>query len=89
MPERSGKWHTVSSWYRRWTRQGLFDRILRHLHIALDQDGRIDWSEFDVDGMNIRAHQSAAGAVKTRANDDLTTTPWGDRAAALEQSFIL
>jgi transposase len=88
MPERYGKWETVYSRYRRWTREGLFDRILHRLHLELDDDGRIDWSVFDVDGTNVRAHQSAAGAAKKGAHDDSTINPWDDRAAALERSFI-
>jgi transposase len=88
MPERYGKWQTVYSRYRRWTREGLFDRVLERLHLELDEDGRIDWDVFDVDGSNIRAHQSAAGASKKGANENPTTTPWDDRAEALERSFI-
>jgi len=88
MPERYGRWQTVYGRYRRWTREGLFDRILHRLHLELDDDDRIDWDVFDVDGTNVRAHQSAAGAVKKGAHENPTTTPWGDRAAALERSFI-
>jgi transposase len=88
MPERYGKWQTVYGRYRRWTREGLFDRILERLHLELDADGRIDWDVFDVDGSNIRAHQSAAGASKKGANEKPPTTPWDDRAEALERSFI-
>jgi len=64
MPERYGKWQSVYDRYRRWTREGLFDRILNRLHLELDEDGRINWDVFDVDGSNVRAHQSAAGAQK-------------------------
>jgi transposase len=92
MPQRYGKWKTVYDRYRRWTREGLFDRILNRLHLELDADGRIDWDVFDVDGSNIRAHQSAAGAAtntsKKRAKQSPTTTPWDDRAEALVRSFI-
>ena len=92
MPERYGKWKTVYDRYRRWMRDGLFDRILNRLHLELDADGRIDWDVFDVDGSNIRAHQSAAGAAKhtpkKRAKQSPTTTPWDDRAEALVRSFI-
>lgn len=88
LPERYGKWQTVYDRYRRWTREGLFDRILHRLHLELDDDGRIDWDVFDVDGSNIRAHQSAAGASKKGAHANLTTTPWDDRAEALVRSFI-
>lgn len=92
MPERYGKWPTVYDRYRRWTRDGMFDRILHRLHLELDADGRIDWDVFDVDGSSVRAHQSAAGAAKNhsqkRAKQNPTTTPWGDHAEALARSFI-
>jgi len=89
MPERYGKWETVYGRYRRWTREGLFDRILERLHISLDDDGRIDWSVFDVDGSSVRAHRSAAGASKTTDHTSRLTTPWDDPAEALARSFIL
>ena len=92
MPERYGKWETVYGRYRRWVREGLFDRILERLHVSLDEDGRIDWSVFDVDGSNVRAHRSAAGASQASKKTDRTspqTTPWDDPAEALARSFIL
>jgi len=92
MPERYGAWETVYGRYRRWTREGLFDRILGALHVSLDDEGRIDWSVFDVDGSNIRAHRSAAGAARRSKKGGPTsppTTPWDDPAEALARSFIL
>lgn len=89
MPERYGEWETVYGRYRRWTREGLFDRILTALHVTLDDQGRIDWSVFDVDGTNIRAHRSAAGASKKAGPASPPTTPWDDPAEALARSFIL
>lgn len=92
MPERYGEWETVYGRYRRWTREGLFDRILQRLHVTLDEHGRIDWSVFDVDGSNIRAHRSAAGAARAsqkRGRVSPPTTPWDDPAEALARSFIL
>jgi len=88
MPERYGKWETVYGRFRRWAREGLFEKILHRLHLELDDDGRIDWDVFDVDGTNIRAHQSAAGAAKKGEPKESPITPWGDRAEALERSFI-
>lgn len=88
LPERYGKWQSVYDRYRRWTREGLFDRILHRLHLELDDDGRIDWTVFDVDGTNIRADRSAAGAGKKGAKQSRATTDWDDPAAALVQSFI-
>jgi len=92
MPERYGHWETVYGRYRRWTREGLFDTILNTLHVSLDEDGRIDWSVFDVDGSNIRAHRSAGGAShasKKTGPASPPTTPWDDPAEALARSFIL
>lgn len=89
MPERYGCWKSVYDRYRRWTREGLFDRILQRLHVQLDDEGRIDWSVFDVDGSNIRADRSAAGAGKKGAKQNPPTTPWDDPAEALVRSFIL
>ena len=88
MPDRYGRWQTVYGRYRRWMREGLFDQLLERLHLELDDDGRIDWDVFDVDGSNVRAHQSAAGASKKGAIENPTTTPWDDRAEALVRSFI-
>jgi transposase len=89
MPERYGKWETIYGRYRRWTREGLFDKILQRLHVSLDEYGRIDWSVFDVDGSNVRAHRAAAGASKKTGSTSHPTTPWDDPAEALARSFIL
>jgi transposase len=88
LPERYGKWQSVYDRYGRWTREGLFDRILKRLHLSLDEQGRIDWSVFDVDGSSIRADRSAAGARKKGASVNRSTTPWDDPAEALARSFI-
>ncbi len=91
MPERYGKWETVYSRFRRWSEEGLFDRILKRLHVTLDEDGFIDWSAFNVDGTNIRAHHNAAGGAKISKKNESkspTTSPWDDPAEALERSFI-
>lgn len=88
LPERYGRWQSIYDRYRRWTREGLFDLILHRLHVQLDADGRIDWSVFDVDGTNIRADRSAAGAGKKGAKSNLRTTDWDDPAEALARSFI-
>jgi len=88
LPERYGRWQTVNGRYRRWTREGFFDRILHALHLELDADGRIDWSQFNVDGSSIRADRSAAGGRKKGSRTSRRTTPWDDPAEALARSFI-
>lgn len=67
MPARYGKWKSVYDRYNRWTREGLIRRILKHLQLQLDDAGHIDWSQFNIDGSNIRAERSAAGASKKDA----------------------
>jgi transposase len=88
VPERYGHWKTVYGRYRRWTREGLFDRILHTLHLQLDEEGRIDWEQFNVDGSNIRADRSAAGGRKKGSKTNPKTTPWDDPGEALARSFI-
>lgn len=92
MPDRYGRWETVYGRFRRWTDEGLIDRILERLHVSLDEEGRIDWSVFDVDGSSIRAHVSAAGGAessKKNGSKSPGTSPWDDPAEALARSFIL
>jgi transposase len=62
VPERFGAWQTVYDRFRKWCRNGLWERILRRLQARKMHAGDIDWSLFAIDGTVIRAHQSAAGA---------------------------
>ena len=62
LPERYGPWPTVASRLRRWTREGLWDRILAALQRELDAAGQIDWELWCIDGTHVRAHRAAAGA---------------------------
>lgn len=69
LPERYGPWSTVASRQRRWTREGLWDRILETLQRELADAGQIEWALWCIDGSVVRAHKHAAGAGKkpTRA----------------------
>jgi len=84
MPERYGSWQSVYDRFNRWRKDGTFDRILERLQYRLDQEGRIDWDLWCVDGSNIRASRSAAGAgsKKTRPRMNPPTTRWVAREAA-------
>ena len=62
IPERYGKWSTLSSRFYRWRAQGIWQRILEALQAEADAAGDLDWETHYVDGTVIRAHQHAAGA---------------------------
>ncbi|QYO62634.1 IS5 family transposase [Leptolyngbya sp. 7M] len=64
MPERYGKWETVSGRFYRWRRDGLWHQILSTLQQQADAQGQLNWQLHHVDGSVIRAHQHAAGAKK-------------------------
>ena len=82
MPERYGTWKSVYDRFNRWRKDGMFDRILQQLHYRLDQRGRIDWDVWCVDGTNVRASRSAAGAGQKTSPRNPPTMRWVARAAA-------
>jgi transposase len=67
LPARFGPWQSVYDRFRRWTRRGLWGRLLDHLRARKQANGEIDWGLFVIDGSVVRAHQSAAGAPKKTA----------------------
>lgn len=81
LPQRYGPWHTVYDRFRRWQKQGLFDRILERLQGRLDQKGKIDWDLWCVDGSSVRASRAAAGGGKKGDRKSPQTTLWAAREA--------
>ncbi len=67
MPERYGKWTTISSRFYRWQKSGVWQRILDNVQRQADSRGKLDWEIHYVDGTIIRAHQHAAGAKGSQA----------------------
>ena len=61
VPAEYAPWPTIYGLFRRWQRDGTWDRILSALQAQGDAQGRIDWT-VSVDSMTSRAHQHAAGA---------------------------
>ena len=61
VPAEYGPWQTVYGLFRRWQRDGTWDKILAAAQATGDADGRIAWT-VSVDSMTSRAHQHAAGA---------------------------
>jgi transposase len=77
LPERYGPWRSVATRFYRWTRSGLWDRILSALRRVADARGGIDWELHMVDATSVRAHRHAAGA-----RGGSTSRRWGARAGA-------
>jgi transposase len=64
LPERYGPWQSAYHWYRIWTNDGTFDRILEQLQVRLNAEGLVDLDTWFVDSTNVRASRAAAGAKK-------------------------
>jgi transposase len=62
LPERYGRWTTVYSRFYRWTKVGLWQKILEVVQREADVEGQLDWQMHYVDATVVRAHQHAAGA---------------------------
>jgi transposase len=62
LPERYGPWQSVYTRFWRWTRAGVWDRLLAAVQRQADAAGELDWELHLVDGTVVRAHQHAAGA---------------------------
>ncbi|MCI4145762.1 IS5 family transposase [Streptomyces sp. MMS20-AI2-20] len=63
VPERYGSWATLHTRFRRWAKDGTFERMLRAAQARADAAGDIEWL-VSVDSTIVRAHQHAAGAPK-------------------------
>ena len=63
VPPQYGRWQTVYGLFRRWQRDGTWQRILTALQEYADAAGLITW-DVSVDSTIARAHQHAAGARK-------------------------
>jgi transposase len=84
IPVRFGPWQTVYDHFNRWRKEGLYDRILEALQVRLDEEGRIDWDLWCIDGSSIRASRAAAGASKkacSRTTKSRQITHWAAREA--------
>ena len=87
LPDRFGPWPSVYDRFRRWTRKGLWDRILLRLQARRMAGGDIDPELFCIDGSVIRAHQSAAGASKkTSRRGSPEITDWAAARAGSARS---
>ena len=58
LPKRFGPWQSVYTRFRRWTRQGIWGRVLEKLAEQQDRESSL------IDATIVRAHQDATGAKK-------------------------
>ncbi|MFB7178486.1 IS5 family transposase [Streptomyces sp. NPDC056257] len=61
LPERYGPWQTVCERFARWEADGTWARLLEHVQVRDDTEGRVEWTVAVGSTIN-RAHQHAAGA---------------------------
>ena len=78
LPPEMGNWHTTYTRFNRWSKKGVWHRVM----VALSDEP--DLQELMIDSTVVRAHQHAAGAQKKRA-----TKPLGIRAEASVRKSIL
>jgi transposase len=79
LDSRFGPYQTVFGYFTRWRRDGVLAKVVEALQIELDKKGLIDWELWCVDGSNVRASKSAAGAKKKVSSvirKSQPTTPW-------------
>ena len=67
IPERYGPWETCWDRFTRWSRNGTWKRVLVELQVQEDVQGKIDWEGASIDSTSCKAHRSAVGARKQRA----------------------
>ena len=63
LPSEFGKWQTVYNRFRRWTIEGLWDRIYELLLKRAGELRKIDSELWCIDGSVIRAHRCASGMI--------------------------
>jgi transposase len=66
VPPEYGPWQSAYGLFRRWQRDGTWDRVVTALQALADAAGHVTW-DVSVDSATARAHQHAAGARRDGA----------------------
>jgi transposase len=61
LPQRNGPWRTAASWFYRWRKDGLWERLLASVQQQPNIWGKVNWELHYMDGTMVRAHQHAVG----------------------------
>ncbi len=64
LPSRYGAWETVAGRFYRWSKSGLWQRILQSLHQQANALGQLDWKVHHVDGSEIPCTPSCSRGKK-------------------------
>ena len=86
LPERYGPWQTVATRFYRWTKLGIWEKILAEVQKDADTRGQVQWTIHFVDSSSVRAHQHAAGAAGAKKGTHKTVRRKKPSVAAKEDS---
>jgi len=75
LPSRFGKWNTVYQRFRRWSRDGVWQRVFER---SVDRD----LNQLLLDSTSVRVHQQAAGAPKKRGSVQRAQPRWAHHQGA-------
>lgn len=72
--ERFGPWETVYGYFNRWSKEGRIEQILDRLQEQANEQEKIDWDLWCIDGSVVRAHRVASGARRTAPAQEAAPT---------------
>lgn len=75
LPKSYGNWHTVYTRFKRWSEKGIMQEIIS----TLLEKKVLDCSVVMIDSTTVRAHHSAAGALKKTENKLLDAQKGGSQ----------
>ncbi len=64
MPECFGPWRTVYHRFRLWRNRGIFDQMIKRLHLKINDRRLIDRQNWMIDSTAVRATRASSGAGK-------------------------
>lgn len=78
MPERYGPWSTVYQRFRDRRNQGTFNKMLKRMHVKLNEQGLIDLDTWCIDSTAVKATRASSGAGQKGGRKNQRTTRLGE-----------